>query len=171
MAAGFGLTIGVGGTLALLSPHAEKSIIDKNEPASNLTMVEKAPPDEGEAFSAGTAPTKDVDIADTPGTLRQFSLARAQSAHCRDPFSSPDPACFFHRTRQTDVAAVPELDAPQAIGKVADDMPHQSERPAKAPVKQGKRLKPAMLSEHAYQYASPRLRYGDRNSLDRGGFW
>jgi hypothetical protein len=43
MAAGFGLTIGVGGTLALLSPHAEKSIIDKNEPASNLTMVEKAP--------------------------------------------------------------------------------------------------------------------------------
>jgi hypothetical protein len=151
VAAGLGLTAGIGGTLALLSPHGENAIGGR------------------EAISADIAPTKVADIKDTPGTLRRFSSARAQSSHCFYPFPSSHTACSFHRTGHSELAAGPEWGASQAMGKALDEKLHQSERAA--PMKQGKRWKPAFPSDHAHQYASPGLRYGERASLDRGGFW
>lgn len=171
LAAGFGLTVGVGGTLAWLSPHGENAITDKNEPASNLTIVEKLPSDVQEVIPAAIATTQDADIKDIPGPVRRFSSIRAQSSHCFDSFPPPNAACSFHRTRQADVAAGPGLGALQAMGKVLDETPRQSERTGKPPVKQSERLKPAAPSDNTHQYASRGLRYHDRASFDRGGFW
>jgi hypothetical protein len=165
VAAGLGLTAGIGGTLALHSPHENAITVQNGQP----TMVDELPPDGREAISADVVPTKVADIKDTPGTLRRFSSARAQSSHCFYPFPSSHTACSFHRTGHSDLAAGPEWGASQAMGKALDEKLHQSERAA--PMKQGKRWKPAFPSDHAHQYASPGLRYGERASLDRGGFW
>jgi hypothetical protein len=175
LAAGFGLLVGVCGTLALLAPHGEEPNPIINKPTSPFVAAEQSvSQDAGSttALASGPVPTDDAGTSDSPVAERRFWTRRLR-ALCLNPPSATNQACSFRR--KFHVAKAPEPSASPTINstsnKGVDDTTQRPKRPQKYMVTQTRRQRPAVEpSDYPRDYASS-IRYGERAYFDRGGFW
>jgi hypothetical protein len=174
LAGGFGLMLGIGGTLALVqAPWAKSSPIKPS--TLNLTTPENSLPEEGDSMPTGTADTALAGLSYTDDSpVRQLWPARTSRARCVNASPSPNQACSFHRNHAA-VASAMEAAPSQALssipGKAFDDGAQQSKRPQKGSV-QTRRHKPTLEApEYPRQYGNPGVQYGFRAYPDHGGFW